>query len=103
MYLHHLLEKIKDDDNDEMIACLIITAISLENFLENCRKLSTLKANSYQTYIHLSLCASLTLCCQIFLHLSKQQPKKELCKSLSFLPAVHIANIDIIGRLKNSL
>lgn len=32
MYLHHLLEKIKDDDNDEMIACLIITAISLENF-----------------------------------------------------------------------
>lgn len=30
MYLHHLLEKIKDDDNDEMIACLIITAISLE-------------------------------------------------------------------------
>lgn len=56
MYLHHLLEKIKDDDNDEMIACLIITAISLGNtfsFLENCRKLSTLKANSYQTYIHL--------------------------------------------------
>lgn len=33
MYLHHLLEKIKDDDNDEMIACLIITAISLENFV----------------------------------------------------------------------
>lgn len=32
MYLHHLLEKIKDNDNDEMIACLIITAISLENF-----------------------------------------------------------------------
>lgn len=32
MYLHHLLEKIKDDDNDEMIACLIIIAISLENF-----------------------------------------------------------------------
>lgn len=32
MYLHHLLQKIKDDDNDEMIACLIITAISLENF-----------------------------------------------------------------------
>lgn len=53
MYLHHLLEKIKEDDNDEMIACLIITAISLENFLENCRKLSILKANSYQTYIHL--------------------------------------------------
>lgn len=26
----YLLEKIKDDDNDEMIACLIITAISLE-------------------------------------------------------------------------
>lgn len=26
MYLHHLLEKIKDDDNDEMIA------ISLDNF-----------------------------------------------------------------------
>lgn len=56
MYLHHLLEKIKDDDNDEMTACLIITAISLGNtfsFLENCRKLSILKANSYQTYIHL--------------------------------------------------
>lgn len=32
MYLHHLLQKIKDDDNDEMTACLIITAISLENF-----------------------------------------------------------------------
>lgn len=47
MYLYYLLEKIKDDDNDEMIVCLIIIVIYLENFLENCRKLSILKVNSY--------------------------------------------------------
>lgn len=33
MYLYYLLEKIKDDDNDEMIVCLIIIVIL--NFLEN--------------------------------------------------------------------
>lgn len=32
MYLYYLLEKIKDDDNDEMIVCLIIIVIFLENF-----------------------------------------------------------------------
>lgn len=55
MYLHHLLQKIKDDDNDEMIACLIITAISLENFFGKLQEIEygILKANSYQTYIHL--------------------------------------------------
>lgn len=53
MYLHHLLEKIKDDDNDEMIACLIITAISLENFFGKLQETEYFKANSYQTYIHL--------------------------------------------------
>lgn len=52
MYLHHLLQKIKDDDNDEMIACLIITAISLENFFGKLQE-TEYKANSYQTHIHL--------------------------------------------------
>lgn len=32
MYLYYLLEKIKDDDSDEMIVCLIIIVIFLENF-----------------------------------------------------------------------
>lgn len=57
MYLYHLSEKIKVDYDDDLIACLIITAISLDNaswsFFENCRKLGILKAISYQTYIHL--------------------------------------------------
>lgn len=50
MYLYYLLEKIKDDDNDEMMVCLIIIVIFLGNiffYLENCRKLSILKVNSY--------------------------------------------------------
>lgn len=57
MYLYHLSEKIKVDYDDDLIACLIIKAISLDNaswsFFENCRKLGILKAISYQTYIHL--------------------------------------------------
>lgn len=44
MYLHHLLEKIKDDDNDEMIACLIITAISLENFFGKLQEIKYFKS-----------------------------------------------------------
>lgn len=44
MYLHHLLEKIKDDDNDEMIACLIITAISLENFFGKLQEIEYFKS-----------------------------------------------------------
>lgn len=44
MYLHHLLEKSKDDDNDEMIACLIITAISLENFFGKLQEIEYFKS-----------------------------------------------------------
>lgn len=58
MYLHHLLEKIKDDDNDEMIACLIITAISnsLENFFGKLQEIEYLKIKSQQlSDLHSSL------------------------------------------------
>lgn len=56
MYLHHLLEKIKDDDNDEMIACLIITAISLENFFGKLQEIEYMYFKSKQlSDLHSSL------------------------------------------------
>lgn len=54
MYLHHLLEKIKDDDNDEMIACLIITAISLENFFGKLQEIKYFKSKQLSD-LHSSL------------------------------------------------
>lgn len=54
MYLHHLLEKIKDDDNDEMIACLIITAISLENFFGKLQEFEYFKSQQLSD-LHSSL------------------------------------------------
>lgn len=56
MYLHHLLEKIKDDDNDEMIACLIITAISnsLENFFGKLQEIEYFKSKQLSD-LHSSL------------------------------------------------
>lgn len=54
MYLHHLLEKIKDDDNDEMIACLIITAISLENFFRKLQETEYFKSKQLSD-LHSSL------------------------------------------------
>lgn len=54
MYLHHLLEKIKDDDNDEMIACLIITAISLENFFGKLQEIEYFKSKQL-SHLHSSL------------------------------------------------
>lgn len=54
MYLHHLLEKIKDDDNDEMIACLIITAISLENVFGKLQETEYFKSQQL-SHLHSSL------------------------------------------------
>lgn len=56
MYLHHLLQKIKDDDNDEMIACLIITAISnsLENFFGKLQEIEYFKSKQLSD-LHSSL------------------------------------------------
>lgn len=54
MYLHHLLEKIKDDDNDEMIPCLIITAISLENFFGKLQEIEYFKSKQLSD-LHSSL------------------------------------------------
>lgn len=54
MYLHHLLEKIKDNDNDEMIACLIITAISLENFFGKLQEFEYFKSQQLSD-LHSSL------------------------------------------------
>lgn len=54
MYLHHLLEKIKDDDNEEMIACLIITAISLENFFGKLQEFEYFKSQQLSD-LHSSL------------------------------------------------